>query len=153
MKANIKKKFKALSSPKFIGYALIGAIAALSAIATGLELNEVQSLERQTQSAFFNWRGPIAPPKDIVILAIDDLSLRQGEFYDPKTHPFLEPFRTTTWKRVVYAQALEKLVKAGAKVVSFDILFVTPGDHGAADDGKFQSAIAKYGERTVFAAA
>ena len=152
MKANIKKKFKALSSPKFIGYALIGAIAALSAIATGLELNEVQSLERQTQSAFFNWRGPIAPPKDIVILAIDDLSLRQGEFYDPKTRPFLEPFRTTTWKRVVYAQALEKLVKAGAKVVSFDILFVTPGDHGAADDGKFQAAIAKYGERAVFAA-
>lgn len=152
MKANITKKFKALSSPKFIGYALVGAIALLSAIATGLELSEVQNLERQTQSAFFNWHGTIAPPKDIVILAIDDLSLRQGEFYDPKTRPFLEPFRTTTWKRVVYAQVLEKLVKAGAKVVAFDILFVTPGDHGTADDDKFQAAISKYGERAVFAA-
>jgi adenylate cyclase len=152
MLANVKKKFKALSSPKFIGYAIVGAIATLSAIATGLELNEVQNLERQTQSAFFHWRGPIAPPKDIVILAIDDLSLRQGEFYDPKTRPFLEPFRTTTWKRVVYAQVLEKLVKAGAKVVAFDVLFVTPSDHGAADDKKFQTAIAKYGDRAVFAA-
>ena len=152
MLANFKRKFKTLSSPKFIGYAMIGAIATLSAIATGLEINQVQNLERQTQSAFFKWRGPMAPPKDIVILAIDDLSLRQGEFYDPKKRPFLEPFRTTTWKRVVYAQVLEKLVKAGAKVVAFDILFVTPGDHGAADDDKFQAAIAKYGERAVFAA-
>lgn len=152
MLANFKRKFKTLSSPKFIGYAMIGAIATLSAIATGLEINQVQNLERQTQSAFFKWRGPMAPPKDIVILAIDDLSLRQGEFYDPKKRPFLEPFRTTTWKRVVYAQVLEKLVKAGAKVVAFDILFVTPGDHGAADDDKFQAAISKYGERAVFAA-
>jgi adenylate cyclase len=53
---------------------------------------------------------------------------------------------------VVYAQVLEKLVKAGAKVVAFDILFVTPGDHGAVDDDKFQKAITKYGDRAVFAA-
>ncbi|MFN6068351.1 MAG: CHASE2 domain-containing protein, partial [Pseudanabaena sp.] len=124
----------------------------MSAISTGLRLNEVQTLERQTQSTFFNWRGTVAPPKDVVILAIDDLSLRQGEFYDPKTRPFLEPFRTTTWKRVVYAQVLEKLVKAGAKVVAFDILFVTPGDHGAADDEKLQKAITQYGQYAVFAA-
>lgn len=152
MKAKISKNFKALSSPKFIGYALVAMIAALSSVVVGLELNEAQNLERQTQSAFFNWRGKISPPKDVVILAIDDISLRQGEFYDPKTRPFLEPFRTTTWKRVVYAQVLEKLVKAGAKAVAFDILFVTPGDHGVADDDKLQAAIAKYGDRAVFAA-
>ncbi len=152
MLADFKQKLKALSNPKFIGYAMVGAIAALSAIATGFRINEVQTLERQTQSTFFKWRGTITPPKDIVILAIDDLSLRQGEFYDPKTRPFLEPFRTTTWKRAVYAQVLEKLVKAGAKVVAFDILFVTLGDHGAADDQKLQAAIAKYGDRAVFAA-
>lgn len=152
IKEILRKKIKSLSSPKSIGYGLIAAIASLSAIATGLGLKEVQNLERQTQSAFFYWRGSIAPPKDIVILAIDDLSLRQGEFYDPKKRPFLEPFRTTTWKRVVYAQVLEKLVKAGAKVVAFDILFVTPGDHGAVDDDKFQKAITKYGDRAVFAA-
>jgi adenylate cyclase len=152
MPAKIKQKLKALSSPKFIGYALVGAIAILSAIATKTELDLVQNLERQTQSAFFYWRGTIAPPPDIVILAIDDISLRQGEFYNPKTRPFLEPFRTTTWKRVVYAQVLEKLVKAGAKVVAFDILFVTPSDHGETDDQKLQAAIAKYGDRAVFAA-
>ena len=32
---------------------MVGMIAALSAIATSLELNEVQTLERQTQSTFF----------------------------------------------------------------------------------------------------
>ena len=52
--ANLKQRFKALSSPKFIGYGMIVAIASLSAIATGLKLNEVQTLERQTQSTFFN---------------------------------------------------------------------------------------------------
>ncbi len=152
MLAKVKQKLKALSSPKMIGYAVIGLITSLSAIATGLEIPESTSLERQTQSAFFSWRGTVTPPQDIVILAIDDISLRQGEFYDPKTRPFLEPFRTTTWKRVVYAQVLEKLVKAGAKVVAFDILFVTPSDHSSTDDTGFQKAISKYGDRAIFGA-
>ncbi|MDX2255138.1 MAG: adenylate/guanylate cyclase domain-containing protein [Pseudanabaenaceae cyanobacterium bins.39] len=145
------RKYKSITTPQSIGYGVIGVIAIASATVTGLELELAASFERQTQSVFFNWRGSIAPPKDIVILAIDDLSLRQGEFYDPKTRPFLEPFRTTTWKRVVYAQALEKLVKAGAKVVAFDILFVTPGDHGKKDDQALERAIVKYGDHAVFA--
>ena len=152
MLAKVKQKLRALSSPRAIGYAVIGLIASISAIAAGLEIPETKSLERQTQSTFFYWRGTIAPPKDIVILAIDDISLRQGEFYDPKMRPFLEPFRTTTWKRVVYGQVLEKLVKAGAKVVAFDILFITPSDHGSADDASFQKAISKYGDRAIFGA-
>lgn len=146
------KKLKRLATPQGISYAVIGAIAASSAMVTGLEIEFVPSLERQAQSTFFSWRGTIAPPKDIIILAIDDLSLRQGDFYDAKKRPFLEPFRTTTWKRIVYAQVLEKLAKAGAKAVAFDILFVAPSDHGEADDKRFEQAIAKYGSKAVFAA-
>jgi hypothetical protein len=40
MLANFKKQLMTLSRPKFIGYALVGLIASLSAISTGLRLNE-----------------------------------------------------------------------------------------------------------------
>jgi adenylate cyclase len=152
LKGFVEKKLIRLSKPQGISYAVIAAIAAACGLVTGLGIEFVPSLERQAQSTFFNWRGAIAPPQDIVILAIDDLSLRQGDFYDPKKRPCLEPFRTTTWKRVVYAQLLEKLAKAGAKAVAFDVLFVTPSDHGEADDKKFAQAIVKYGSKAVFAA-
>jgi adenylate cyclase len=152
IKSFVEKKLQRLSTPRVISYGVMGAIAAISGLITGLEIEFVPSLERQAQSAFFSWRGVIAPPQDIVILAIDDLSLRQGDFYDPKKRPFLEPFRTTTWKRIVYAQVLEKLAKAGAKAVAFDILFVTPSDHGEVDDQKFAQAIAKHGNKAIFAA-
>ena len=87
------KKLKRLATPQGISYAVIGAIAASGAVVTGLEIEFVPSLERQAQSTFFSWRGTIAPPKDIVILAIDDLSLRQGDFYDAKKQILTQNFK------------------------------------------------------------
>src|SRR5512146_1800464 len=40
-----------------------------------------QLLDRQLQTLFFDMRGPRPAPSDIVILAIDDESLAQAEYY------------------------------------------------------------------------
>ncbi|CAN1211876.1 Adenylate/guanylate cyclase [Tumidithrix helvetica PCC 7403] len=150
----MKIDLKQILKPSHIGYFLVGAFALAGAIATGTNHPLVRLVERHTQSTFFYLRGSIAPPNNIVILAIDDDSLRQGEFYnsDPKKYAYLEPFRSTPLKRTIYAQAIEKVLDSGAKVVGVDVLFVTPSVHGASVDASLQKVLDKYGDRVVMAA-
>ncbi|NJP10326.1 MAG: hypothetical protein HC866_13325 [Leptolyngbyaceae cyanobacterium RU_5_1] len=59
------------------GLAAFWAIA--GAVITTLNPLELpRSLELQTQAVFFRLRGPVAPPENIVILAMDEDSLSQG---------------------------------------------------------------------------
>ncbi|MFN7715696.1 MAG: CHASE2 domain-containing protein [Pseudanabaenaceae cyanobacterium] len=138
--------------PQVIGMTVISITPILFGWLTYTSPQEVKRLERQAQSLFFMMRGKVKPPPEIVILAIDDSSLQQGAFYDPKKYPYLEPFRYEPWKRVVYSQAIEKILKAGAKVIALDILFVSPSSHGTKDDQAMQQTIKKYGDRIIIAA-
>ncbi|MEE3715551.1 adenylate/guanylate cyclase domain-containing protein [Tumidithrix elongata RA019] len=148
----MKLDLKQILKPSYFGYFLVGAFALAGAIATGTNQSQVRYLERQTQTAFFNLRGNVAPPDNIVILAIDEDSLRQGEFYDPKKRPYLDPFRTVPLKRTIYAQVIAKVLDAGAKAVGVDVFFVTPSVHGPAVDAELQKTLDKYGDRVVLAA-
>ncbi|MCF4968605.1 serine/threonine-protein kinase [Nostoc sp. CMAA1605] len=114
-----------------------------------------QWLENQAVSAFWQIRGPLAPPEDIVILAIDDQSISLPEQYyrtDPHNNAYLEPLRAFPFKRAAYAQVVTKLIEAGARTVALDIVFDTPGSYGAADDRQLQTALQKYGSKVTLAA-
>jgi adenylate cyclase len=58
-------------------------------------------------------RGPLPPPPEIVIVAIDEPSLAEISKQWP-------------WPRSIHAQLIEQLKKAGARVIGFDILFTEP---------------------------
>ncbi len=137
---------------RLLAVGLTSTLAAIAGIAGYFDFAPMRTLELQLRSQFFAWRGRVKPPENIVILAIDDSSLKQGEFYDPKKRPHLEPLRYTPWKRVVYAQVIEKLLKAGAKVVAVDVLFTTPSAYGMQDDQALQEVLTKYQERVILAA-
>lgn len=113
-----------------------------------------QLLDRQLQTLFFDMRGPQPAPSDIVILAIDDESLAQAEYYrnDPEQHAALAPIATTPWERRAYALAIDRLMAAGAKAVALDILFLADSGYGPADDDALQAALERWGERVVLAA-
>jgi two-component sensor histidine kinase/CHASE2 domain-containing sensor protein len=49
------------------------------------------------------------------------------------------------WPRSVYAQILDRLIAAGAKVVVFDLMFTKPTE----DDGVFREALERYAGRVV----
>ncbi len=132
------------------GYALVSLWSCLGAIANYVP--EAQVLELRMQSGFFALRGAVTPPQDIVILAIDQPSLNDGAFYDPKTRPFLAPVRLFPWTRTAYAEAIDLVMAAGAKVVALDILLVTPSSYGAADDARLQQSLNRYGDRVILAA-
>jgi adenylate cyclase len=86
---------------------LIGVV--LAAYAAGV----VDGPERDTVDARFTVRGDQGPPKDIVLVGIDDVT-----FNDLQTRwPF---------PRSLHAQAIDRLSAAGAKVIAYDIQFTEP---------------------------
>jgi CHASE2 domain-containing sensor protein len=148
------KKTTGLSRPtRKLQMGLLGFFSLSSGLLASNPPPWLESWEYRVQSILFEVRGPIAPPDNIVILAIDDDSLGQGANYraDPKTFAQLEPIQTWPWHRQAYAKAIERLMEAGAKAVALDVLFTTPSAYGEADDRALQKTLARYGDRVVLA--
>ncbi|MBE9063373.1 serine/threonine-protein kinase [cf. Phormidesmis sp. LEGE 11477] len=122
--------------------------------AVGLNLGIVNLWERQVQSLFFELRGPVEAPEDIVILAIDQESLSQGQHYrdDPERYEELRLIEAWPWRREAYAKAISRLMEAGALSVSLDVLFTTSSTYGLADDAAFAEVLERYSDRLVLAA-
>lgn len=135
------------------GRVLTGVWAIAAAAATTVNLGVVQSLERQLQTLFFEVRGPVEAPQEVVILAIDESSMKQEEFFlaDPNKYAHLEPLRSWPWKRVAYAEAIDKLMAAGAKAVGVDIIFSNPSSYGEEDDRQFAETLRRHAGRVVLA--
>ena len=76
----------------------------------------LQRLDRDLQSTFTRihaLQNPHPAPPELVIVAIDDDSLNQFQQNPPI-------------KRDLYARAIDRLMKAGARAIAVDILFETP---------------------------
>jgi len=77
----------------------------------GLNLEEAAGL-----NLLFKLRGVRQPPSDVVIVSIDKESADKLGL----------PDNTRKWPRSLHARLIEKLVKMGALVIAFDILFEEP---------------------------
>jgi CHASE2 domain-containing sensor protein/serine/threonine protein kinase len=138
-----------------LGHLLVGVWALSGAIATALNGGLVQSMERQAQTLFFQLRGSVPAPNNIVILAIDDDSMTQWKNsyqVDPKSAVDLEAIKNWPWKREAYAIAIDRLMAAGAKAVALDIVLDLPSSYGEADDAALQRVLQKYAGRVTLAA-
>ncbi|MGV0025128.1 CHASE2 domain-containing protein [Phormidesmis priestleyi] len=104
---------------KQIGPLLTGVWALVAATVTAANLPSVQSLEREAQSLLVRVRGTVAPPGEVIILAIDEESLSQ----------------LSNWplRRAIYAQTIDKVIKAGAKAVGVDVIWDLPSSYGSTD--------------------
>ncbi|MDZ8237326.1 MAG: serine/threonine-protein kinase [Nostoc sp. ChiQUE01a] len=138
-----------------LGHLLAGTWAIGAALLTASGWDLVQLMENQALSLFFQVRGPIVPPEDIVILAIDDQSISVPEQYyktDPQQYAYLETLKSFPYKRAAYAQVITKLMKAGVRSVAINLVFDTPSSYGASDDRQLQAALEKYGSKVTLAA-
>lgn len=140
---------------KQLNYGLVGLWAGMAAIAVGSAVGSVQSLERQGQRLFFRLRGTVPPPNHIVILAIDQESLSQGENAPANPAPDAEmaSIQTWPWQRTAYATAIEKLMAAGARSVSLDVILADPSIHGSMDDEHLRQTMRRYPQQVILAAA
>ncbi len=139
----------------WFGHLLTSASAIAAALLTTSGTGVVQLIESQALSFFFQVRGPVLPPEDIVILAIDNQSISVPEQYyktNPQQYAYLEPLKSFPFKRAAYSQVIEKLIQAGAKAVAVDVVFDTPSSYGAEDDRQLQAVLQKYGSKVTLAA-
>lgn len=132
-----------------------GAWTLIAAMATAANLGLVQLMEYQAQSLFFELRGAVDPPTNVVILAIDEESLSVPKQYyqtDPQQYAYFAPLQAWPWKRSAYAQAIERLMAAGARSVALDVILTTPSSYGAADDRRLAQVLHRYPGRVTLAA-
>jgi CHASE2 domain-containing sensor protein/tRNA A-37 threonylcarbamoyl transferase component Bud32 len=138
-----------------LGHLLAGACVMGAAVLSASGGESVQLMENKALSSFFQLRGPIVPPEDIVILAIDDQSISVPEQYykiNPKQYAYLETLKSYPYQRAAYAQIITKLIKAGVRSVAIDVVFDTPSSYGVTDDRQFQAVLQKYGSKVTLAA-
>ncbi len=137
-----------------LGHILTGACALGAAIATAANTNLVRLMEYQAQMLFFELRGPVEAPENIVILAIDNESLKQADIYlsAPQQYAYLEPLQTWPWKRAAYAKVIDKIMAAGASSVAVDVVFDRPSKYGEADDQQLRQTLQRYAGKVTLAA-
>src|ERR671922_754802 len=90
--------------------AVFNAAAAFVAMLVLTNLPPLSFLELKGLDLLFLLRGPLPPPSEIVVVAIDEPS-------------FAEISKQWPWRRSIHARLIEQLKKAGAKVIGFDVLF------------------------------
>ncbi|MCB1777518.1 MAG: CHASE2 domain-containing protein, partial [Candidatus Competibacteraceae bacterium] len=117
------------------GFARTGLALALAALAIGL--SQTGWLSRWDW-LLYDWSLSVqsrTPAKDIVIVAIDEQSLRNlGRW---------------PWSRQIHAELIRKLTAAGAKGVALDIVFAEPDLINPAADDDLASALADYGRAVL----
>lgn len=147
--------YRQLLHPTSIGLILMGCWALASAIATCGDGWLVQWLERKNQTLFFEIRGTVSPPENIIIIAIEDSSLSAAQKYenDSEKQQLFQLMKSWPWQRAIYGEAIQKLMAAGAKNVALDILFDLPSGYGEEDDRKFQQTLQQYPGKITLAAA
>jgi CHASE2 domain-containing sensor protein/tRNA A-37 threonylcarbamoyl transferase component Bud32 len=134
-------------------YALLGTLfGMIAAIGVTQNTTPLQSAERQVQSRFWQWRGAIAPPDDIVIVGIDAKTLNQISSFP--------------LDRGNYAQGIDKILAAGAKSIALDIILDVPRNQGQINpdwendcegknlvpgDRALRSTLQRYGDRITLA--
>lgn len=124
--ATIRQGFKV---HQFLWCALV---AVLLLLFTGFCLSPYAlNLEQKTGLRWlFHGRGPATPPNDVLIVALNSAA---GE-------NLALPRQTSAWPRTIYAELLNRLNRAGARLVVMDIAFREA--RGEDEDAAFEQALA-----------
>jgi adenylate cyclase len=97
------------------GLALGLVVGLLGSLATSLpRMSEIE--EDFELSSLFHLRDTAQAPSEVVIVAIDEQSAQKLGL----------PSKPSEWPRDLHAQLVERLTRAGARVICFDLTFDTP---------------------------
>lgn len=118
---------KSLPPAWLLAILVVGAVV-LTLSPLGVRLEEDIGLR-----LLFWLRGPLPPPEDVVIVAVDEDSSTLLELP--------EPDELAQWPRAKHAEVINHLANLGAKVIAVDIAFAEPRD--PSQDSLLADAIAK----------
>src|SRR5438128_206638 len=97
------------------GLALGLVIGLLGSLATSLP--RVSQIEEDLElNWLFHLRGPVPAPAEVVVVAIDEQSAQKLGL----------PSKPSDWPRDLHARLVDRLARAGARVICFDLTFDIP---------------------------
>ena len=115
----------------------------------------LQTLEWKLQNFIHAIGKPAPTSPDIVVLGIDEASLETKSAFDEDiaASPTLRLIKDGwPWSRAVYAEVVDKLLKAGARAVVIDLMFPNPSPSHPEGDAALRAMLAKYPGKVVLAA-
>ena len=114
----------------------------------------IDRLDRSVGDLIIRYSGGPAEKKELVLLGIDEASMAM-DGPDPAeiaASPTLSLMKNRfPWDRRVWAQTIDRLADAGAKLIVFDIVFSSPSNPEA--DAALAAAIQRHPGRVVLASA
>lgn len=115
---------------------IFGCVSGLLGVLLALSPWGLQAEERYGLNWLFQLRGSVAPPDEVIVVAIDKgSSERLGITFD-----------TSRWPRTLHARLLDGLRRAGAAVVAFDLHFRQARD---GEDAVFAEAMSAAGNAVL----
>jgi len=119
------------SAYKIVGrFVLIAAACTLVMLVAAFwpQVTMLDRMELRTVDWRFHLRGPLQPHPDIVLVTVDEASLRNvGKW---------------PWPRAVFARLTRQLTAAGVRAIAYDVFFIEP-EPGSAGDEAFAEALAR----------
>ena len=94
---------------KHARFSLYLSVAVVVIMTLVLSFDWFQAVQMKALDLYFHARGETSPRPEIVIVAIDDMSLKEIGVWP--------------WPRTYHAQLVDFLKKAGAKAIGFDVVF------------------------------
>ncbi|MDI6757405.1 MAG: adenylate/guanylate cyclase domain-containing protein [Endomicrobiia bacterium] len=121
-----------MNKKKKISFIIAGAV--LAAVSLLWLAGLFTALDNSWSDFKFILRGPLSPDKNIIIVAIDEHAIKMlGRW---------------PWPRRTHARLIERLTRAGAKAIIFDVLFTEPDRLDPAGDAELTAA-ARKSRRTI----
>ncbi len=110
--------------------------------------------ERALEDQLIRLRGVRKPPAGVLLVAVDDATLQQGDWFEQGHHipDWARGMGTLPWPRATYGAVAEKLLQAGARAVAINVVFEGPSAKGAADDAALEGMLRRHPGRIALAA-
>ena len=110
--------------------------------------------ERHLEDSLLQLRGARKAPEEVVVIAIDDATLQQAEWFagDQNAPAWARGLTRWPWPRETYGRLTQKLLDAGAAAIAINVVFTGASSSGEKDDANF-NAILKQSKNQVALAA
>lgn len=136
---------------------LSGGVALWAGISAGWPGPRLRVWDRHLEQQLLLWRGPRRPPREVVVVPIDDASLQQAAWFTQagarSTVPtWARGLDTLPWPRAAYGLLSQRLLQAGAAAVALNVVFEGPSSRGPADDAVLQRRLLATRGRVALAA-
>ena len=110
--------------------------------------------ERGLEDQLQRLLGPRRPPAAVTLVAVDDATLQQGDWYERNRQlpAWARGVGSLPWPRAAYGLLIERLLAAGAQAVAVNVVFEGPSSRGPDDDAALAAVLARHRGRVALAA-